>query len=94
MRSQKKPDGKAMDGTFAEMESRYRTKIVFRKYTWEDEAAEAVISKFTLVNPPASALVDAKGRVVEKFEGPREPEEMSRKLEALLDDNTKVTSDE
>ena len=73
-----------MDAAFAELESRFGAKVNFVRLDWGSDEADDAVKEFSLTEPPASVIADAKGRVVQKFEGVRSARSMAAKLESLL----------
>ena len=84
VRSSKQKNGDGMDAAFYEVKSRFKGRVNFRVFDWEDEETESIVDEFTLGEAPASVLKDAKGRVVEKFEGSKSVGEMSVKMNSLI----------
>lgn len=84
VRSNKQKNGDEMDKVYYEVKSRFNEHVKFRIYDWEDEETQVIIDDFSLGESPASVLKDAKGRVVEKFEGTKSVDEMSKKLNSLI----------
>lgn len=74
-----------MDSVYDKLKLRFKDRVNFVRFNFEDHSAEELIDDYEINEPPASIVIDAKGRVVMKSEGVRSIDDIAGALEVVLD---------